>query len=471
MRLKRLQNQLREKQGRIREITAALETEDRLMTAEETEEIKVLEAAISQIQSEIAILERSAQRDRDLAASGAGGPGPDAAAAAAANRSAGVISVHDRGEDDPMCGFTDMADFAVAVRDVSRPNAGQRLDERLTRMWSGTGPQPVGPVAYGDLEGNQRRVDAPTNFHQESHTTEGYMVPPEIRNTIFQLIFAEGGMLEAVQPEPTNSNSVEVEADENTPWGATGVQARWRAESAQMTPSQLETKRETVRLHELYAFVLATEELLADAPRLNNRLTQQAGAAIRFKASEAIVTGTGAGQPLGWFNAPGTITIAKEGSQAADTIEAANVLKMFGALHTDGSDTARIFWLANRNTLPQIAVMTIGDQPIWTSPTSGLTVTPGGMLLGYPIMWSEHAETLGDLGDLQLINSAGYYAAVKGGPSAGLQFATSIHLFFDYNIQAFRWIFRLAGQPFLSTPIVANKGDNKSHMVLLAERA
>ena len=52
-----------------------------------------------------------------------------------------------------------------------------------------------------------------------------------------------------------------------------------------------------------------------------------------------------------------------------------------------------------------------------------------------------------------------------------LDFAASIHLFFDQNLTAFRWIFRLGGQPYLSGPVAAAKGaGTKSHFVCIENR-
>lgn len=112
--------------------------------------------------------------------------------------------------------------------------------------------------------------------------------------------------------------------------------------------------------------------------------------------------------------------------------------------------------------------MTVGDRPIWMPP-NGLADAPGGMLLGLPVMLSEHARTLGDKGDLQLISPKGYYALKR---ESGPKFAQSMHLYFDYAIEAFRWTFRFGGQPHLSKPVdPANGAATKSHFVALAERA
>ena len=346
-------------------------------------------------------------------------------------------------EQDPNRGFEDMADFALAVFGACNPGGGN-VDDRLLVL------------------------GAPTNFHRESGE-DGFMLPPAMRNQIWELVMEidadDINLLEAVNPEPTSSNSVAMLADESTPWGATGIQAYWQAEGTQGQTSRLSTEGQQVRLHKLFALVEATDELLEDAPLIASRLTRGAAGAIRWKASDAIVYGTGAGQPLGWFKSGAMVFVAKEAGQGADTIVALNVANMFSRVIGVGGT----FWMANSDTLPQLMMMTIADQPIWTPPNAGFGNAPGGFLLGRPIRFSEHAKTVGDSGDLQLVNPRGYYAINKQG---GIKFASSIHLFFDYDVMAFRWTFRLGGQPFLSKPMTPpNSPNTKSHFVGLDVRA
>lgn len=337
-------------------------------------------------------------------------------------------------------GFKDIAEFATVVRSATRAGGGFR-DDRL--------------------------MAAPTNVHQGGAASgEGFEVPVQFRDEVFEVVTELDEFGPLVDEEPTAAREVKVTADETTPWGATGVQARWRNEASQMTPSKLVTDQRSVPVHELYAFVLATEELLEDAPRLATRITRKAGAAIAWKKNSAMVYGTGAGQPFGWMTSGALVTIAKESGQAADTINATNVIKMFSRLMNVPGDMP--FWLANSDCLPQLMTMTVGDKPIWMPP-NGLVDAPGGFLLGRPVKLSEHAKTLGDLGDLQLVSPKGYYALRR---ESGPKFAQSMHLYFDYAIEAFRWTFRFGGQPHLSAPVSpANGSATKSHFVALAERA
>jgi HK97 family phage major capsid protein len=338
-------------------------------------------------------------------------------------------------------GFKDIAEFATAVRGATRAGGGYR-DARL--------------------------MAAPTNVHQGGASTgEGFEVPVQFRTEVFEVVTELDEFGPLVDEEPTAAREVKVLADETTPWGATGVQAAWRNEGAQMDPTKLITKQRSVPVHELYAMVLATDELLEDAPRLAARITRKAGEAIAWKKNAAMIYGSGIGQPLGWMTAGGAlVSVAKESGQAADTINATNVIKMFSRLLNVPGD--KPFWLANSDCLPQLMTMTVADKPIWMPP-NGLQDAPGGFLLGRPVKLTEHAKTVGDLGDIQLVSPKGYYALRR---EAGPKFAQSMHLYFDYAIEAFRWTFRFGGQPHLSAPVSpANGSATKSHFVALAERA
>ncbi|HXH05861.1 MAG TPA: phage major capsid protein [Vicinamibacterales bacterium] len=359
---------------------------------------------------------------------------------------------------DPRCGYRSIAEFAREVRSACVPGAAPSA--RLVRL--------VG--AYREAFREPRAQ--PANYLQETGGTagEGFYVPPAFRQEVWDLVFTDeqaGNLLEAVNPEPTTSNTVEMQADETTPWGSTGIQASWRAEGTKMTASKIDEKMRQVRLHELFAFVLATEELLADGPRLAARLTRGAARAIRFKASDAIMNGTGAGQPLGWLNSPALVTQAAESGQAADTVVAQNVAKMFARMLPSGLGDAR--WYINSDVLPQLLTMQLGNNAVYALPQVGFVQAPGGFLFGRPVIPVEHCATVGDVGDIQFVSPSGYYAAVRAGE--GLQFASSMHLFFDYAIQAFRWTFRLGGQPFLSAPVSPAKGSmTKSFFIALAAR-
>jgi HK97 family phage major capsid protein len=297
---------------------------------------------------------------------------------------------------------------------------------------------------------------------------ESFQVPTEFRNGIWDQVQGSETSFDVYNffnPEPTSLSTVEVTKDETTPWGSTGVQSYWGSESAQMTASSLVTKKDYVGVHQLYAYVMASDELLSDLPRLNDRLTNKAGQAIRFKASNAIVAGDGVGKPKGFTVGGSIVEQAKETNQTADTIVIANIAKMYSRL----INPQRGFWMVHPDAFPQIiALQYANGTAAWTDNNMGFKNTPNGRLLGQPIYLTEHNQTLGDAGDIYFVNPDGYLLLQK---SSAPEYAESIHLYFDYNIKAFRWIFRMGGQPYSNAAVSPKNGSTtRSHFISLAAR-
>lgn len=391
------------------------------------EQVDALEAEVAALDGEISAEEKAVRRAALFSTSSLGG-GPALAT---------IVN-----DTDPArtAGFRSLAEFAVAVRNLQ-----------------------VNGVA------DPRFAAAATGYQQNQGSSgEGVLVPTEWREQIWSLVFADNDLLGFCNPEPTQGNTVGIVKDETTPWGAAGVQAAWRSEGTQMIASKAALTPEIIQLHELYAFVLATNEVLEDAPRLQNRITVQAARAIRWKLFEAVCWGDGNGKPLGFMNSPALVTVAAEGGQTATTIVAANVLKMMARLFEMPGGNP--MWLANRDTIPQLGLMTIGNNAAYLPINQALTGSPfKNILAGDPLLFNEHCQTLGTKGDIVLADLSGYALATKQG--GGIDFAASIHLFFDQNLTAFRWILRAGGQPYLSGPVAAAKGaSSKSHFVALASR-
>jgi HK97 family phage major capsid protein len=101
-------------------------------------------------------------------------------------------------------------------------------------------------------------------------------------------------------------------------------------------------------------------------------------------------------------------------------------------------------------------------------PSGGLSATPYATLLGRPVVPSEVAQQLGYEGDLILVDFSQYLTVAKAG---GLRSDISIHLWFDYDVTAFRFIMRLGGQCWWTSPIKRAHGTNTlSCCVTLADR-
>ena len=81
---------------------------------------------------------------------------------------------------------------------------------------------------------------------------------------------------------------------------------------------------------------------------------------------------------------------------------------------------------------------------------------------------TQACETLGDKGDIILVDLNQYITVTK---TSGISADTSMHLWFDYDTMAYRFIFRVAGEPWWNSAVSQRDGSNTlSWAVSLDER-
>lgn len=315
-------------------------------------------------------------------------------------------------------------------------------------------------------------MNAPTTVSSEGIGADGgFLVPPDFRAAIWQKVAGEDSLFARTDQQTTSRNTMVFPADETTPWDATGgIQAYFESEAGQMTQSKVALEEKTIRLNKLTCLVPVTEELLEDAPGLDSYLRKKVGEKFDFKLSLKIIQGTGAGEPLGILNAASLVSVTKETGQDADTIVADNIEKMYSRMYAPCRRNA--VWLINQDIEPQLnrMNMTVGvaGVPVYLPP-GGLSAAPYGTLRGRPVIPTQACETLGDKGDILFVDLTQYLTAVKSG---NVRADVSMHLWFDYDVLAYRFIIRLAGQPWWKTYITPRDGTNYlSWAVSLDERA
>ncbi len=305
----------------------------------------------------------------------------------------------------------------------------------------------------------------------------GFLVPPEFRDAIMKLVMGEDSLLAMCDTSTTSRNAVTQNVDKTTPWGTAGINVYWEGEGQAASASGAKFDQQTLRLNKLFARVDVTEELLEDAPQLDNYLRVKAPEVMNSVINLAIVQGNGVGKPLGFMNSGAIVSVAKELSQPADTIFHRNLTNMMGRMYS--RSWPRSMWLMHQDVWAQLPLLSFRDTGAFPStataatypiflPPGGLSSAPYGTLLGRPIMVLEAMETIGDLGDIALVDMSQYRAVTKTG---GARVETSIHLKFDTDETVYRFIFRLAGAPWWSSTISPRDGSNtRSPFVTLATR-
>lgn len=412
-------------------VTAANASAEGNMTAEQLAQFDALRAQVETINAQIEREQALLETERD-----AGVMIPDGAR----------IEVSDNRAASPTRGFQSFGAFAQAVRAASTPGS-RNIDERLL----------IGAAA-------------PTTFGNEAGGQDGgFLVPPEFSAEIFTLSLEEDALLPMTDGTPIGGNSMVFPKDETTPWGTDGVRAYWQAEATTATATKPKLGISTMRLHKLMALVPITDELLDDATALAAYLPGLTARSIRWKTDEAILFGSGNGQPQGVFNSRAVIVQAKDSGQATGTLTSKNIINMVTRL--PAGSYPRSVWLMNPDVLPALDQMTLGNYPIYMPVGGGvgsMQVSPYGMLKGRPIITTEHASAFSSQSDISLLDLS-YYRSITS--RAGMQTATSMHLYFDADATAFRTTFRIDGSPKLENPITPPKSPNtRSPFVTLAAR-
>ena len=295
----------------------------------------------------------------------------------------------------------------------------------------------------------------------------GFLVPEEMLTEVTKKVQSDESLLARTRQFSVSGNSLSLPTDENQPWTG-GVQSYWTAEGAQIQDSKHNFGTASWRLHKLAALVKVTDELLEDAVALESYVRSMAPEAIMHKINSAILTGNGVGKPKGILDSGFKVKVAKESAQPADTIVARNVIKMYSKLIP--SARAGAAWFINAACEEQLRLMKSdsGDF-IYVAPGSQMNQTPYGQLLGLPVvpLIGSMAE-LGTEGDIILANLQYYYTIVKAG---GMKQAISSHLYFDRDIQAYKFTMRIDGSCPFKSPVKTEFGNYEmSGFVTLEDR-
>lgn len=274
----------------------------------------------------------------------------------------------------------------------------------------------------------------------------------------------------AMRNSVTNGNGMDFYGIDETSridgsrWG--GVRGYRVAEAAAITASRPKFKRIELKLKKYGVLSYATDELLADTALWAQKMMDIAPKELAFMLDDDVMNGLGANGPLGILASPAMISVAAETGQASATIVPENLLKMWARRLGNSANYA---WFYDQSCEPQLLQLLIASGTA-TTPFRYVDYGPDGILrlFGRPCIPTEFNAALGTVGDIVLANLNDYYQIIDKG---GVQAASSIHLQFLYDEQAFRWTYRVDGAPLISSAVTPNNsGDTQSPIVALATR-
>ena len=461
MTIEEMKTRLADLHEQAKAIRATAEAEKRDMTEAETKELDTVLGEFDALHDDIERVQRIEAQARRLSE-----PGPRPTAPA--QPSAGPTP----NEPEPQPTRQRQPD---GLRNTRLPAAG----ERGRWGWQSMGDfcKAVHAAAIGrNVDPRLQDASLSTYGSEGIGADGGYGVPPEWRAQVMQLVGGEDSLLSRTDQQTTASNSVTVPVDETSDWQTSGgIQAYWSKEAAANQQSKPALQPMTLRLDKLSCLVPVTDEMLEDGPFMSNYVPTKAGRKMQFKMNDAIINGDGAGMPLGLMVAPCKVQVGKESSQAAATIVARNIVKMYSRM--PAANRSRAVWLINQDIEPELMQLNItfkdavGSAGIAAGaaaylPPGGLSGSPYASLMGRPIIPTEACATLGTTGDIIFTDLSAYLTLVKGG---GIKSDVSMHLWFDQDTTAFKFTLRAAGRPWLSAAIARKNGSNTLSTVIALE--
>ncbi len=245
-----------------------------------------------------------------------------------------------------------------------------------------------------------------------------------------------------------------------------GVRGYWVDEGSAPTASKPTYRKVELKLSKVAALGYVTNELMEDATAMGNVMFDAFAEELRWLVENAIINGTGSGQPLGVAVSGAAVEVAKETGQTAATIVSENLSKMWARVHTRSK--RNLIWTMNTDCNPEL------DNLYTTGASSDLearyiTYAPDGVvrIKGREVVETEYNATLGTVNDIIALDPTAYLFASKP-----IQMASSMHVAFTTDEQAFRVTWRVDGRPAQISAVTPANGTNTlSSYITLATRA
>ena len=348
-------------------------------------------------------------------------------------------------DEEQRFGFRDVKDQLLTIMNSYK---SRKPDNRLVKIMNAAG------------------ADEHSTF---SDPYGGFLIAPGFLPQLLQRTAESDPTEGRVTMVPVQGASIKIPARTDTTHTSSvtgGLTVSRKSEAQAGASSRMEVEQVELEPKRLVGVTYATDELV-ELSAVSIVSLLQASFAQEFGSQhlKEKISGTGAGEMEGVLNCPAKIEVAKEGGQAADTINGTNVHKM----RARAWNYSNSIWLANHdcyNQLVSIHVAGTNSDVFLFAPGNGTDVPD--TLLGRPIFFTEYAKTLGDAGDLILADWSQYLVGMRG----TMDVASSIHVRFLEGENTFRFTEHIDGRCWWRAPITpVESSTTLSCVVTLAARA
>lgn len=311
--------------------------------------------------------------------------------------------------------------------------------------------------------------DAVKGSNEGAGADGGFAVQEDFAGQILATAVSTGDILSRVDSYTVgaNSNAARWLMVDETDVSASvfgGVQMYWAAEGATVTASHPKFKELKLDLEKMMGLAYATDELLQDAAFMTGFFGSAFTVATNRLLEDAIISGDGSGKPKGILNSGALIAVDAEASQAAGTLNAQNILKMWSRALTSGR--RNMVWMMHPDLEDQLPQLMLGDKLIWM-PEGGISGAQYQTILGRPVLFNDNCQAMGAKGDVLLADLKQYMLLKKGTAKQDW----SMHVEFLTDQMCFRMVLRCNGTPKVTAPVtLKNSVRTRSPFVTLAAR-
>lgn len=344
----------------------------------------------------------------------------------------------------------------VPKNTLYNPNAlGAKHDKDFTDatdfLWS------ISEHSFKDAALSKKLTGLKNAMSSMAGSDGGFLIPEVLRAELLQVALETSVVRSRARVVPMDSLTVPfpmVDSTSNVSSVYGGITGYWTEEGATLTESQPKFGRVVLNAHKLTLYTEVPSELMQDSrPSMTTLIDQMFPEAMAWFEDVAFFIGGGVGEPLGFLNAPATVSVDRTGSSSG-TVVWTDVVNMYSRMLPQS--LGRAVWVVSPDVFPALATMTVGNVPVWigNSPSGGGAASPWGTMLGRPLIISEKAKAVGTIGDINFVDFGFYLLGDRQAMSA----RQSEDYRFKNDVTAFRVIERLDGRPWLSSAITPQNG-------------
>lgn len=295
-------------------------------------------------------------------------------------------------------------------------------------------------------------------------TDGGFLLDPTLTSEIIKPMHEEGPFSNDVRrlPVGNNSNSGWINAVDETSratgsrWG--GIRGYRLAEAATKTASKPTFRRINWELKKYAAVIVATDELLADAAMFSEIVKTGVAEELSFMLNDDIMNGVGAAGPQGFMNSGALISVTRT---TGSKILGEDISAMWNRMDLRGRKTAN--WYIGNDSQPQLDnLFAVGSTAV-LYPYASIGADGIQRLYGRPVKVTEFNASLNTTGDIALFDPRQYLLWEKG----GVDYQTSIHVYFLTDETAFRFVTRVDGSLSVNTPLTPYKGSTTTSPIVV----